>query len=724
MAQNLRQLVGSELARSTGPVAELRQTSCHVGAPLGLDLGDGSTPSPPNCMLMPTATLKARHICLSSAHVVGDSLLTKVLVRIPWLGPRVIYRLQLGGRGYPVQDWPGIARQVVRYRPDVLSVDVFDTCVVRDLVGDRAIEDVIDHRAADSAADRSAEAAIMEELLCRPVPGAAEALDRVREAEVDIVFLSDTDRSSELLTTILAKHGIFKDGDRLIASCEAGATKSDGTLFPQTWPSPSEGRVIWHAGNHLWADVAMAAVAGVAPLPFVEADGNRFENSMAVKPDGYGPAVAGAARLARLELEAERRAGTLVDHRADIQILGADVAGQSMVAFVLWVAERCRTEHIDHLGFLARDGELPLKLAEAIPADHWDGRSLHYLHCSRLTWSLAAASVLGVDEWVGEGAAHDGAFLHIKRHQVPLGALLARIGMTGEDLADGSEHRQLAGLDLEAALPEAAVEDWDALLADPTVRERISERADERLGLIVDRLRADAMPSGRYGLVDVGWRGRLASHVSAVLSQVVGEEPVHLHFGGDKVIAEVDARIEIKRFAFDGLSQPYPIEAPVSCVETLTASGKPRVIDYRRNADGSVELVFDDREVATPGDREELWAGALRMAANIPTRAVLDSWGLVNRSLGEEAKAVLDHWWNHPTEAEVRAFQGLTFEHDEAGTTFRPLVAPYRAAELRPSTAPADRQWPQGSAVISTGPMAAVARSTWTGRRLKRRFGR
>jgi hypothetical protein len=558
--------------------------------------------------------------------------------------------------------------------------------------------------------------------MCAPVPGTAEALDRVREADASVVFLSDTDRSSALLTGILADSDIFKDGDHLIASCEAGATKSEGALFSTTWPNRSGNQVVWHAGNHLWADVTMAASAGITPIPMTEADANRYELAMAVEPTGYGPAVAGAARQARLAIEAERRAGSLDHHQADIQGLGADVAGQSMVAFVLWVAEQCRAENIDHVGFLARDGELPLILADAIPADHWGGRSLHYLHCSRLTWSLAAASVLGVDQWVGEGIAHDDAFIHTNRHQVPLEALLARIGLVGADLQGEAKHSWLAGLDLNNPLPEFAVEDWNALLVDDSVRERIGARADERFKLIVDWLRSQQMPSGRYGLVDVGWRGRLAWHVSAVLSEVVGEEPVHLHFGGDKVIPEVDARIRIKRFAFDGLSEPYPIEAPVSCVETITASGKPRVVDYRRVGDGSVELVFDERAESTGGDREELWAGAIRMATFMASREKLDRWGLVERSLAEEAKSVLDHWWNHPTKREVTAFQGLSFEHDEAGTTFRPLVAPYHLAELVRSDARSVRQWPQGSAVISGGPMARIARSVWSGRRLKRRF--
>ncbi len=634
-----------------------------------------------------------------------------------------MYRLQRLDVGYPVSEWPEVVRAVTRLRPDVVSVDVFDTCLVRDLASDQAVE-----RAIRLAADRSASsspdgmAGEIERQLCRPVPGVEAHLREIRRADAEVVFLSDTDRPSELLIDLLRHHGIFADGDRLVSSCEAGSTKSDGRLFRSTWPDAGNGRVVWHVGNHLWADVAMAAAAGVTPRPLLEADTNRYERAMAARSGGYGPALAAAARLARLGIVADQRAGKLDPHRAGVQRLGADVAGQAMAAFVLWVAEQCRVERVDHVGFLARDGELPFKVAAAMPADHWEGRSLRYIHCSRLTWSLAAASAIGVDRWLTEGTLDDDAFLHAKRHHVPLGALLARVGLTQADLVDDPDHKWLAVLDQDTVLPEIAAADWEALLADPAVRERIAVRSDERLKLIVDRLRSEGMPAGRYGLVDVGWRGRLASQVSAVLAQVVGEEPVHFHFGGDKVLPDVDARVPIRRFAFDGVTDPFPIEAPVSCIETLTASGKPRVVDYRRAPDGSVELVFDRPAVGEAGDRSELWAGAMRMAELIPSRAALDRWGLAPESLAEETRQVLDRWWNRPTRHDADAFRGLTFEHDEAGTALRPLIRPYRLYELRRTEQGTSRQWPQGSAVISGRLMAGLVRSVRSARRIRRRL--
>lgn len=665
----------------------------------------------------------------------GSSLteyLAEYTVRVPGIGPRLVFHLQRLGAAYGSQDWPGVVQATTRSRPDVVSIDVFDTCLVRDLAGDHAIEHVIDHLGANSArsngsgpGDESTPVADqVERLLCRPVPGVASALAELRAVGAELVFVSDTDRSSTLLVDILRSHGLFVDQDRLVASCEAGATKSDGDLFPLLFgPRAADSdRTVWHIGNNLWTDVAMAAQAGVRPVPVIDADTNRYERAMAARADGYGPAVAGAARRARLEIEHEHRQGLLGDREAKLQSLGAGVAGQTMAAFVLWVAERSREDRIEHLAFLARDGELPLDLARAMPSDHWEGRSLRYLHCSRMTWALAAASVSGVERWLHEGTVSDEAFLHAKRYQVPFQALLSRIGLTSADLAAEPRHASLAALGPGEYLSPSADSDWNALLDDPIIQERVAEAADERLKLVVDRLRADGFPAGKFGLIDVGWRGRLATQVSAVLTQVVGEDPIHYHFGGHKVVGPEP--VTIRRFAFDGVSDPAPIDAPVSCVETLTASGKPRVVEYRRGADGSVEMVFDDSVADAEGDRVELWAGAHRAAALIPSRLQLESWGLQPGSLAEEAVDVLDLWWNRPTRSEVAALEGLVFEHDEAGTALRPLINPYRLSDLRSDGAPAARQWPQGSVVASDPVMGSVARLVRLTRAWKERRGK
>ncbi|MEM8924440.1 MAG: HAD family hydrolase [Actinomycetota bacterium] len=526
--------------------------------------------------------------------------------------------------------WSRLAALVEALRPHHLSVDVFDTCVVRDLLGDHAIERVADLRAGvRGTPGRRETAEKLEERLCRPVPEVVSSLQRIRAAGTTVRFVSDTERSSASLIAMLSGLGIFAEGDDLVSSDEWGATKARGDLLPLVWSKElAAGEVVWHIGDHLWSDVAMAEQAGIRAFHVAGAVPTRYERIMAGDPTTAGPAVAAAARRARLAIEAERSAVADARNRR-IEVLGADIAGQVLGAFLLWLADKVRTERLSHLVFLARDGELPLLMARAMPDDHWDV-PLTYAHCSRRSWAVAG---------------------------------------------------------------------------DPT-----TEEGAERRARIVDYLHGLNLRPGRIGVVDVGWSGGLASLISPLVAEVTGQPPLHLHFGGTQTTPEVEAKIDVARFAMDGGDLAHTLLSPVVCVETLTASGKARVTHYERQADNTVAPVFARRTVAVDNpDRELLWDGALRVAKAFPSRAELAEFGCTDNTLQAETVEVLRQWWHHPTRKEADAMTGLGFESDDDGRLISPLLAPYSVRQLWSAT-PLARQWRHGSAVISPWPVSKLLR--------------
>ncbi|MCP5032506.1 MAG: HAD family hydrolase [Actinomycetia bacterium] len=593
-----------------------------------------------------------------------------------------------------------------------MSVDVFDSCIVRDLLGDAPIELAIRRRVAAADADVLSEhrdrksgqvAAQFEIMLCRPVPGVADALARIRAVGVAITFLSDTDRQAETLRGILEQAGIYAEGDRLIASCEAGATKSDGDLYERVWPPGSftDGEV-WHVGNDLWSDVTMADQAGLVGFAITEAEPTRYETVMAgERPGSAGPAVAAAARKARLAIAA-RADGIETAAESRLEVLGAQVGGQAFGAFLLWVAGRSWDQNIGHLSFLSRDAELLLAMAQSMPDDHWTDTTLGYLHCSRWSWLLTGAASYGLTEWLGVGTADDRAFIHADRHHVSLSSLLGRIGLEPGDLGD---HRDLAALAPDRPLPTVMADQWHELLADERTQALILSRSMARRDMIVAYLRGLGLPSCRVGLVDVGWRGRLAWAMSPIIEDVTDHKPIHLHFGGHEVLPDVDEAVNIERFAFDGYQQQSLITNPVSCVETITASGRPRVVGYDWGQDQIVGPVLAR---GTPeihnNDRRLLWSGAIEAASNLPSRRTLDELGCSAESLGPEARSVLATWWARPATVEAETLRGLAFEADDDGHTIRPVANPYSLSEIAP-WARRTRQWQQGSAALSPLPL-------------------
>ncbi len=647
---------------------------------------------------------------------------------IRWAGPRLMLRLHRAGLGFSTVTWPEFAARVEQARPDAVTVDVFETCVVRDLAGDQAIEDVaarwVGQEVADSAGDidpdtRYAKAAAKLELdLCKPVPGAAEALDRIRATVGQVVFISDTDRSSALLTELLDRHGLYRAEDRVVASCEEGVTKSRGGLYDLIWSSRPA--VVWHVGNNNWADGVMAAAHRYEPFDIPAGNLSRYEATLCSNPGGMGPVLAGAARSTRLELEDDYRCGRLDERTFQLNRLGAQVAGPVIASFNLWVADQVRNYDIDHLGFLARDGELPQLIAERMPDLVLQSTSRSYVHLNRLAVTLATAASVGIDAWVNEGTQDDSGFLFARMHTISFGGLLQRLGFEPDDLAHVMGRSfGLVNYNQNEPLGKSDTQDWLAVLSSQAARELILSRATERRSAIVDYLdQLGLLTSAQPAFVDVGWRGRMASLINTALREYFVNEPIHLHFGGDRVPPEADERVRIHRFAFPGTSPIKPFENPPSPVETITASGNPRVSDYKRSQSGVIEPVYQPESIDVGrADRAAMWRGAIAMAERLPTAARISSWGLDHAALDAEARELLRLWWYEPKREEASAMRAFAFEGDEAGAEVRPVLEPYALSDVVGRNR-VPRQWRQGSGAISPPASRVGLRVAMLGRRL------
>lgn len=634
--------------------------------------------------------------------------------------------------------WSTVAAYLCHVEPGLVSVDVFDTVLTRQVVGEPALwwvtaaalreagcwegsqEEFVTARGAAAAA---VPAGTLEQIYEQPVlagrcppgaglatehhvetglavgvPGAAQALQDIRAAGHRVVFVSDMHVGQDHLWQVLRTHQLVADGDELVISSRVGASKSAGTLFPQlhrTGQLPS-----WHVGNDLWSDVAMAERAGVAALPVRLAEASRLEQVMA---DGTAPlasVLAGAARRVRMSSDA------LPPAEADLWETGADVAGQCLSAFLLWVRDQCEDDRTEQLLFLARDGELPLRMARAMPPDHWDGIELRYLEGSRRLWSVAAAAPMGVEAWLAAGTAGDAGFVRQKQHVIPWGSLLSRIALEPADLA---EHAALRGLPVDQPLPRHLDSAWRELLADDRIRERLQVRA-EQVYRDLRELLQDGSGVTRVAVVDVGWRGQMATHVSAVLRSIRQHEPVHLHFGGVDVAAD-SRTADIRRFAVDDSLRPLPFPDVISCVETFTASGAARARGIERDGNGAPRLVFDASlaHMDTP-QRRLMWSSAVEVARSVPDRATLRRWGLLSQALDEPVRRVLWTFWSTPSTRHARAAAQLAAEVDDAGITVSRVARPYRVRDLLRRQSSPIRTWRQGSLRLTRPLLRTVLR--------------
>jgi len=651
--------------------------------------------------------------------------------------PRILYHVDRL-RKHGSTSWLDVVEWVERNQLTAVGFDVYDTLLTRELNEEAAFWAVLAERLVSSgawsgtaeqylaarsiaataipgqniqawyehpalAARASVDCCIGAELafeaeITHSVPGSADALDMVRRAGASIAFVSDMHLPADYIKTQLGDLDLHRHGESVLVSGTVGVWKSSGELFTK-WLDYEElpPDKVGYVGNHAFTDCAVPASLGLKVKPRRNGNPLSFERLMG-SGGVAGAAVAAASTRARLAAEA--------DDAETLTRIGTGVVGQTMMSFLLAIRARCQVGGFRQVAFVARDGELLLRMAGEMPKDYWSGVDLHYLHANRLTWSLAGAHCVGVDRWIELGTADQHSLLRHGVDQLPASSLLTRVGMIVDDLANLNF---VGTVDPDRPLPQGGPS-WLRILSNDSVRATIAERAAERYELIGDYLRGLGLRQEPALVVDVGWRGQTAALTANLLTDVLGHEPTNYHFGGYGVQPDLDANCRLERYAFDDSVDPVPFHSVDQLVEMFTGAGQRRIVGYERR-DGAVVPMFDDGvEAMNSPDREAIWAAAMELAAMMPDAEDLDRWTTAVPD-PSAVVAILKEFWTAPTRAEAMVATRLRLELDDAGLLTCPMAAPYRFSEIysRPALAAPIRRWPEGSAAASSLPFRLVS---------------
>lgn len=238
-------------------------------------------------------------------------------------------------------------------------------------------------------------AAIAEELAVetagiRAVPGMLAEVARARRTAGRVVFISDNYLPSETVRHWLERNGFWQPGDLLFISAEHKASKGrDGALFRVVHQQLGVDWGDWvHRGDNPDSDAKQPHRLGIsAELR----DGARLtghehhlRGSSPFAPV-WRSRLAGAARLARLDSPV---AGTEARERV-LWDVSADIAGPLFYGFTDWCLAESERRGVKDLYFLARGGQILLRIAEKIQAVRPRAIRLHYLPASRLAFGTA-----------------------------------------------------------------------------------------------------------------------------------------------------------------------------------------------------------------------------------------------------------------------------------------------------------------------------------------------
>ncbi|MDQ5979089.1 MAG: hypothetical protein QG602_2063 [Verrucomicrobiota bacterium] len=379
------------------------------------------------------------------------------------------------------------------------------------------------------------------------IPITREQLARDRTEAGRLLFLSDMYLPAAILRPWLEREGVVTADDLLLISGEVRGNKSSGQLFAIAQQQTGGDFTRWrHAGDHPFADVAKPRELGITVTHFTAAHltgrERRTRGTEGEFAQPWRSLLAGAMRLARLE---RAPAG---ERDAVLWETGATVAGPLFYGFVRWTLGEARRRGLRRLYFLARDGQIFHRIAQAVQAVEPHGVECHYLHASRVLFSGPAE--IGSVEAVRAIVAPHAVFHSLRQCLLPLGL----------DEAWAAAHlpERFRSFEPTANLPQVereALADWltapeRGAADEAALARRIREgRAYlQSVGLVA---------GAPVGLVDAGWFGTIQRNLEHILGGPAGPAPLTGFYLG--LMPAGDRPFAGEAFAYTNHFAPLPL---------------------------------------------------------------------------------------------------------------------------------------------------------------------
>lgn len=548
----------------------------------------------------------------------------------------------------------------------------------------------------------------LEHELLRPVPGAAELVQNARNRGERVVFVSDTNLREAELQALLDRHGFWRPGDRCFASCDLGAAKHQGTLFPIVARELGvASALIRHYGDDPRSDVRHGRASGWQVVHRPQASANRYESLLEqhrYETGGLASVMAGASRASRLSQTAVTpKEGALVK-------VAAGVVAPTLSAWMLNVLQTAQREGIARLYFLSRDGEILLDVAQRLERKLATGVELRYLHGSRTTWLPAAAD---------EQSSLDS--FNLDRDFRSVRTVLASIGLRPEDALEALPEGLRDPLRWDATLDADGASSLRAVVSGLRMKQLVLEHGREARGRLVQYLRQEEWDQpGSVALVDIGWRGRIVRALADVCDREGLQLPERVFFFGVRHDAHqvVGSRLAplLNGWYYDHAASTGIVRHMKdleACMEMFCAAEEGSVVDYDATGDRVVPVLGPHRT-----DLVDWGLRVVRKTVSSFADELILVDDLVDRRADarDAVRSVLEAFWLTPTPDEVDAWAAFPLTVDMFHSRTVRMAEPIRlkrvlesVGEGRPRLRP-DMSWPTGTTLVSALPYRAALR--------------
>lgn len=534
----------------------------------------------------------------------------------------------------------------------------------------------------------------LEAELSVPVDSVVRLAETFGKAGKRVLFVSDVYLPEEFVVSLLRRGGVDVSADDVFVSSRWNATKGSGSLFRLVAEKRGIRFESWlHLGDNPASDVRSPRRLGMDALLVRPPD----EVPLSERRISPGPT---RIRSGSANPVSEILAGTLRNRRwsstAEIaedpaSLLGRELVGPLLLPYVLWALRETRRKGLKRVFFLARDGEILFKIAEAAERHLGTDLGLRYLLVSRQSLNLPCLGLPGSPtRWLFESNVGLTTGRLATRLDLDPGEVRALLAETGISLADpdeplaGRDTRRLERTFAGSPLGEAAA--------------RQAARAREAALLYLEG--EEAIGPEEVSLVDLGWRGTLQERLASLASAAGAATRFTGHYLG--AVSRLEGpEIPRRAFLFDTRRSAWPGFAMLQTfgvMETLTRATHGTVLRYRASGESAVpELDPHETETWTAG---RIHAGARAFVDAIPRSALLALFDASDEDLRRASARIALSAIFRPPADEAEFLGGMKFSGEQGETPGEELAPPLRG-------------WHAARATLGENPFFPARKTFW-----------
>ena len=485
-----------------------------------------------------------------------------------------------------------------------------------------------------------------------PIPKNVQEVEIRRRTGSRIIFISDTYLSSVFLKSVLCDFGIARSDELVFVSCEHGDGKKSGRLFVKVAGIIGVAAAdITHYGDSYKADVSGAKAAGVTGRWVNDTSLNKYETTIRKFVEKWPVStetrmkvsyLAGALRKVRLNSDS---------NKSELFDVAAGVAGPLLFFFVRNALQWAKSNKVDRLYFISRDGEILMQIAHLMTSGNERGPELRYLNVSRVAALLASLN--------SQADADQLRSLVLALRPCSIKEFVDYVAGKGSRLLDS-----YASEDLDKSTSHIKIHRMiQPFFDDPSLYDEVVAYNKDRRELFHAYLVQEGVQSNdaQVALIDVGWRLTIHELIARAVISLGSQPPSGFYFGIDRVSTNTKTGLK-EAYMWDSRARPnwMGIEGVTRIIEVFCTAEQGRVIGYERKG-GVIHPIFSDSEIELYKDwgLAEVRSGikkATETIMHLKSDADIGHW---ERLLLRDLVA---QFWSNPSIQEVHAWGTYPFE--------------------------------------------------------------